>query len=83
MIENDRVIVKDKNNQEKEYILLAILNYDNKHFIIYKDIDNKDNNKNLYASKIKNKEKDNFQLEDLNDSEWNIVEKEYSKLIEK
>ena len=78
MKKDDLITVYDSLNNPKKYKLLAI--YDNK-YIIYKDVDNKSNKENLYASKII-LDNDKMKLDKLSDSEWKIIEKEYKILIE-
>ena len=68
------------NNEEKEYILLAIFTINGKQYIVYKDIDNDSINKNLLASRV-DEFKSNMKLFPLTDEEWNTVEEEYKKII--
>ena len=76
---NNSLIIYDENNNNREYSLLAI--YDDK-YIIYKDVNNLSNDKNLYASKII-LNNDIIKLESLSFDEWDLITNEYQKLLSK
>lgn len=80
MKKNDIIKVYNENNEEKDYILLAIFTINGKQYIVYKDINNESINENLLASRIDEFSKD-MKLFPLSDKEWDMVSDEYQKLI--
>ena len=81
MKKNDIIKIIDDNNEEKEYILLAIFTLSNGQYIVYKDVNNNSINDNLLASRVEEFES-NMNLYPLNDEEWDMIEEEYKKIIE-
>lgn len=81
MKKNDIIKIIDDNNEEKEYILLAIFTLSNSQYIVYKDVNNNSINDNLLASRVEEFES-NMNLYPLNDEEWDMIEEEYKKIIE-
>ena len=75
----DKIILLDENNQEKEYKLLAIIDKEDK-YIIYTDLDNLDITNNLYVVKIKELN-NNTSIIPITDEEWNMINEEYSSII--
>ena len=82
MEKDNIIIVTNDANEKKECYLLASLGINDKKYIIYKDVDNKDIDKNLMASRIEMLSQE-MQLFPLSEEEWELVSEEYSKIIKK
>lgn len=75
----DNLITIEMDGSKKDYKVLAIVDKEYK-YIIYTDIENDDIKNNLYVAKVKNLENINETLE-ISDSEWQMIENEYNKLL--
>ena len=80
-MDSDIITLYDNNNQKKDYKLLLVINSEYK-YVIYTDIENTDINKDLYAIKIK-EFNNNEETIPITDSEWEMIENELKKLINK
>ncbi len=76
---NDIITLYDENNQTKDYKLLLVIDKDFK-YIIYTDLDNNNIKNDLYAIKVKSLN-NNEETISINDSEWNMIEEEYNKIV--
>ncbi len=82
MEKDNIIIVTNDENEKKECYLLASLGINDKQYIIYKDVDNKDIDNNLMASRIEMLSEE-MHLFPLSDDEWKLISDEYSKIIKK
>ena len=78
-MDSDIITLYDNNNQKKDYKLLLVINSEYK-YVIYTDIQNTDINNDLYAIKIK-EFNNNEETIPITDSEWEMIENELKKLI--
>ena len=82
MNQNDIVTFYDKDNNIKKCIVLAFFQNNDNEYIIYKDINNQRNDYDILASRII-RNGDNILLNELNEEEWDYVEKNYTNLLKK
>ena len=75
----DKIVLMDENNQEKEYKLLAIIDKEDK-YIIYTDLNNLDITNNLYVVKVKELNNNTLTIP-ITDDEWNMINEEYLSII--
>ena len=75
----DTITLYDEDNQQKDYKLLLVINNEFK-YVIYTNIENTDINKDLYVIKIK-EFKNNEETIEISDSELEMIENEFKKLI--
>lgn len=80
-MDRDIITLYDNNNQKKDYKLLLVINSEYK-YVIYTNIENTDINKDLHAIKIK-EFNNNEETIPITDSEWEMIENELKKLINK
>ena len=75
----DLVTITNENNEKHDYKLLMVIDKDFK-YLIYTDLDNPDYKKNLYAVKVKSIN-NNEETIPITDSEWEMIENEYKKIV--
>ena len=76
---NENIItIYDENNIAKDYKILLVFE-NNYKYIIYTNLNNYNIRKNLYAIKLNSL--DSNETIFINDSEWEMLEKEYNNLI--
>lgn len=75
----DLITIYNKANEPKDYKVLAIIDKEYK-YIIYTDIENNAIDKNLYAVKTKSLDSMNETFP-ISEDEWQMIEKEYQKII--
>lgn len=79
-MDSDIITLYD-NNQKKDYKLLLVINSEYK-YVIYTNIENTDINEDLHAIKIK-EFNNNEETIPITDSEWEMIENELKKLVNK
>ena len=75
----DLVTITNENNEKHDYKLLMVIDKDFK-YLIYTDLDNPDYKKNLFAVKVKSIN-NNEETIPITDSEWEMIENEYKKIV--
>ena len=75
---NNILTIYDENNNAKDYKVLLVIENDYE-YIIYTDLNNYNIKKNLYAIKLSSLESTEPIF--INDTEWEMIEKEYQNLI--
>ena len=76
---NENIItIYDQNNNPEQYKILLIIEKKYK-YIIYTDIKNRNIKNNLYAIKVSSLKE--LKPLKINDSEWQMIEKEYNNSI--
>ncbi len=75
---NDIITVYDINGMAKTYKMLLVIKKEYQ-YIVYTDINNDNIKENLYAIKIN--DLDDKETLPINDEEWQMIEKEYQKII--
>ena len=79
---NGKIVLKDENNQEKEYTMLASFRYNGKYFILYTDY-KRDEERNLkvFASIFNPEDKTN-KVEKITDNKDKEFVEQYVKKLE-
>ena len=75
----DIITLTNENNEEKDYKLLFVINKEYQ-YLIYTDLYNTDYKSHLYAIKTRDLDTDE-EILPISDSEWDMIEKTYNKLI--
>ena len=71
--------IYDDNNDFKEYKILLTINK-NYYYVVYTEIENTNIKKNLCAIKLKSL--DSSESLPISEKEWQMIEREYNKLLE-